>query len=83
VANVLSNDGLHGYPSGAPGDEDAGLAQTAAIILFSASTKLSSTTVARNRISREEVGIWTENVPVIPPTANTFASTVRTPLVQR
>ncbi len=83
VGNMLADDGLHGYPTGAPGDEDAGLTKSAAIILFSAVDKLTSTTVEKNQISNDEIGIFTQNVPNIPRSANTFASTVKTPLVQK
>jgi parallel beta-helix repeat protein len=81
--NILSGDGIAGYPNGAPGDEDVGLKETAGIILFSAATKLTSTTVEHNQISNEQIGIWTQNAPLIPRTANTFASTVKTGLVQK
>jgi parallel beta-helix repeat protein len=83
TGNILSGDGIAGYPNGAPGDEDVGLKETAAIILFSAATKLTGTTVQHNQISNEQIGIWTQNVPAIAKTANTFAATVKTPLVQK
>lgn len=83
VGNILSNDGIAGNPGGTPGDVDAKLTESAGIIIYSAVTKLTSTTVEHNQISNEEIGIWTENAPPIGASANTFASTVRKDLVQR
>jgi hypothetical protein len=82
TGNILGNDGIAGNTNGTPGDVDAGLTKSAAIILFSAATKLTSTTVRHNQISNEEIGIWTKNAPAIARSANTFASTVKTPLMQ-
>jgi parallel beta-helix repeat protein len=83
VANILSDDGIAGNPGGTPGDIDAKLTESAGIIIYSAVTPLTSTTVRRNQISTEDIGIWTENAPTIALSANTFASTVKTDLVQK
>jgi parallel beta-helix repeat protein len=81
--NVLSNDGLNGYPNGAPGDSDAGITHTVAIIIWSAVSPLSGTSISGNQISNDYYGIWTQNLPKIAPSANTFASTVTVPLFQK
>jgi parallel beta-helix repeat protein len=81
--NILSNDGLHGYPNAAPGDGDAGITHTVGIALWSAVTPLSGTVIAGNQISSDYYGIWTQNVPKIATSANTFASTVTVRLFQK
>ena len=81
--NILSNDGLHGYPNGAPGDSDAGITHTVGIAVWSAVTPLSGTVIAGNQISNDYYGIWTQHVPKIAKSANTFASTVTVRLFQK
>ena len=39
INNSFSHDGLHGYPSGAPGDSDAGIHHTVGIIIYSLVTQ--------------------------------------------
>ncbi|MGH2864682.1 MAG: right-handed parallel beta-helix repeat-containing protein [Solirubrobacteraceae bacterium] len=81
--NILSDDGIAGNPGGTPGDVDAGLTESAGIIIFSADTKLTGMTIEHNQISDEDIGIWTKNAPVIVPATNTFTSTVKTDVVQK
>jgi parallel beta-helix repeat protein len=81
--NILSDDGLHGYPNGAPGDSDAGITQTVGITVWSAATPLSGTVITGNQISSDHYGIWTQHVPKIAKSANTFASTVTVPVFQK
>jgi len=80
--NSIGDDGLHGYPSGAPGDSDPGITQTVGIIVWSAASPLSGTSIVANHISNDYYGIWTMNVPPLPKSINTFASTVKVPLFQ-
>ena len=80
--NTIRNDGLHGYPNGDPGDSDAGITQTVGIVVWSAVTPLTGTSIVGNHISHDYYGIWTKNVPTFALSANTFASTVTSPLLQ-
>jgi parallel beta-helix repeat protein len=83
TGNSLSNDGLHGYPNGAPGDSDAGINGTVGIIVFSAVSPLTGTVIAGNHIRHVTFGIWTQNVPAIRRSANTFGAGVTTPIFQK
>ncbi len=80
IDNQLSLNGSTG-DAGKPGDEDTPLRKTAGIEIFSAVTKLEGTVVKGNQISKEQVGIFTVNVPPIKLAANTFTE-VETPLEQ-
>ncbi|MGA2454130.1 MAG: right-handed parallel beta-helix repeat-containing protein [Solirubrobacteraceae bacterium] len=80
--NTISDDGIHGYPTGAPGDSDAGITRSVGIVVWSAATPLTGTSIVANKISHDYYGIWTKNVPTIAQSANTFASTVTVPLFQ-
>lgn len=80
--NVLSNNAVAGNPGGAPGDRDAGVTRTVDILLWSAVTPLSATSVTGNQLSNAYYGIWTKNAPRIPRNANTFAATVTVRLLQ-
>jgi parallel beta-helix repeat protein len=83
MGNSLSNNGVNGYPDGSPGDSDAGIKGTVDITVFSAVSPLTGTVVSANKLANATYGIWTQNVPTIPLAANTFASTVKTPLFQK
>lgn len=83
IDNSFSHDGLHGYPSGAPGDSDPGIYHTTGIIVYSEVTTLSGIVVRGNRLSREYYGVWTQNVPTISKSANTFATGVSVDAFQR
>lgn len=80
IDNQLTLNGAVG-DKGMPGDEDTKLKKTAGIDIASAVTKLQGIVVKNNKISKEQVGIFTENVPPIPLGANTFTE-VETPLEQ-
>lgn len=72
--NSVSNDGLTGDPS-------FGVTSTVGILVASADTALTGTEIGGNSVSNVHYGIWTENVPAIAPTANTFTN-VTVPLTQ-
>jgi hypothetical protein len=80
--NVVGMNAIHGYPNGAPGDSDAGVSGTVGILLWSAVTPLTGTSVTGNTLSDDHYGIWTKNVPAIAKSANTFSSTVTVDLFQ-
>jgi parallel beta-helix repeat protein len=80
--NIIGKNGVNGYPNGAPGDMDAGVSGTVGILLWSAVTPLSGTSVSGNTLSDDHFGIWTKNVPPIAKSANTFSSTVTIHLFQ-
>ena len=83
IDNTFAHDGIAGNPGGKPGDVDAGLTQSAGIIVFSAVTKLAGIVITGNHLANEYYGIWTMNVPPINKKANTFASTVKVPVFQK
>jgi nitrous oxidase accessory protein NosD len=84
INNSFSHDAVAGNGGpGKPGDSDAGLKQTAGIVLFSAFTKLKGTVVQGNRLSNEYYGIWTQNVPTIKKSQNKFAKSVTVPIFQQ
>jgi parallel beta-helix repeat protein len=83
IDNSFGHDAIHGFPTGAPGDDQAGISHTAGIIIFSEFTKLVGTVVRGNRLSNEYYGIWTQNVPRLRTKANTFAKSVTTKLFQK
>ena len=74
IDNRLRHDGLGGDP-------DFGVKSTVGILVGSAATKLKGTVIFGNRISNVHFGIWTQNVPTIKRTANTFHN-VDVPLTQ-
>jgi parallel beta-helix repeat protein len=80
--NIIGKNGVNGYPNGAPGDSDAGVSGTVGILLWSAVTHLSGTSVSGNTLSDDHFGIWTKNVPPTAKSANTFSSTVTVHLFQ-
>jgi nitrous oxidase accessory protein NosD len=75
IGNSLRNDNVGGDP-------DAGDTETTGILIFSAATTLKGTVVRRNRIADTHFGIWTQNVPTIPTSANRF-SNVAVPVFQK
>lgn len=81
--NIIASDGVDGYPNGSPGDSDAGITHSVGITIWSAVSPLTGTTVTGNQISHDYYGIWTQNVPKIAKSANTFAATVTVPLFQK
>ncbi|HWF50994.1 MAG TPA: hypothetical protein VG294_10175 [Solirubrobacteraceae bacterium] len=83
IDNSFSHDGLHGYPSGAPGDIDAAVHHTVGIVIYSLLTRLKGTVVRGNHLSHEFFGIWTDHVPPIAKSANSYAPGVKTRLSQR
>lgn len=80
--NIIGKNGVNGYPNGAPGDSDAGVSGTVGILLWSAVTPLSGTSLAGNTVSDDHYGIWTKNVPAIAKSANTFSASVTVALLQ-
>jgi Right handed beta helix region len=83
IDNSFRHDGLHGYPSGAPGDSDVAVRHTVGILIYSLVTRLKGTVVRGNRLSDEFFGIWTDNAPTIKHAANTFAKGVKVDVSQR
>ncbi len=82
VGNTLSKNGVNGYETGAPGDSDSGLTQTAGIEVWSAVAPIVGTVVAGNKISDEYYGIWMKNTRGTAPVGNAFASGVTAPTFQ-
>ena len=72
IGNTLSNNALHGYESGAPGDSDSGLTQTADIELWSAVSPIIGTVITGNTISTAYYGVWIHNASGSSPTGNAF-----------
>jgi len=58
------------------GDPDAGVSRTAGVVIWSAVTELRGTVVRSNTIGNVYYGIWTQNVPHIAKSANTFFNVV-------
>ncbi len=81
VGNSLSNDALDGNGPGMPGDSDTSDTQTTGL-LIAAATPLTGTVILGNQISDVYYGIWTQNVPLISPTANHFTN-VTVPIFQQ
>ena len=79
--NTLGRNALGG-PSGHPGDGDAGVTHTVGILVWSWVTPLTGTVVSGNHVAHDYFGVWTQNVPAIKRSANTY-SHVRVPLFQR
>jgi parallel beta-helix repeat protein len=83
IDNTFLNDAIAGNPGNKPGDVDAGITQTAGIIVYSAVTPLSGTVISGNNLGNEYYGIWTQNVPQISQSANNFGSGVTIDVSQR
>ena len=64
------------------GDPDANDAETTGILIFSAVKTLAGTVVRANRIADAHFGIWTQNVPSIPTSANRYFN-VTVPVFQK
>ena len=79
--NTLGRNAL-GSPGGHPGDGDAGVTHTVGILVWSFITPLKGTVVSGNHIAHDYFGVWTEHVPAIKKSANSY-SHVRVPLFQR
>jgi parallel beta-helix repeat protein len=82
IDNTIGQNAVDGGAKGAPGDDDAGVTQTAGIVVFSQVTPLSGTLIAGNRISDDGYGVWTQNVPASAVRGNYFSSDVATPISQ-
>jgi parallel beta-helix repeat protein len=79
--NVLGRNAL-GAPGGPPGDGDAGVKHTVGILVWSWIDRLTGTQISGNHISNNFFGIWTEHVPHLNPSTNTYHN-VRVPVRQR
>lgn len=79
--NTIGRNAL-GAPGGHPGDGDAGVTHTVGILVWSWITPLKGTVVSGNHIAHDYFGIWTEHVPPIKRSANSYRH-VRYPLFQR
>jgi parallel beta-helix repeat protein len=79
--NVLGRNAL-GAPGGHPGDGDAGVTHTVGILVWSFIDHLRSTVVSGNHITHDYFGVWTEHVPAMKRSANSYRH-VRVPLFQR
>lgn len=75
IGNSLRDDNVGGDP-------DAGDTESTGILIFSAATTLKGTVVRGNRIADVHFGIWTQNVPTIPASANRFVN-VAVPVFQK
>lgn len=78
--NVVGRNALGGSHGG-PGDGDAGIHQTAGILVWSAVVKITQIQVSGNRIDNNYFGIWTKNAPPVRRAANQYEN-VRVPLSQ-
>jgi hypothetical protein len=78
--NVIGRNAL-GASNEGPGDGDAGIHQTAGILVWSGSTRITQLQVSGNRISGDYFGIWTQRTPRLSLAANHY-SRVRVPLSQ-
>jgi parallel beta-helix repeat protein len=83
TGNTFLHDGLAGNAGGKPGDVDAGITRSVGIIVFSAVTPLVGTVISGNHLGNEYYGIWTEHVPTIKKSANTFAKSVTVDVFQK
>jgi len=83
VDNTFLNDGIAGNTGHTPGDSDAGITHSVGIIVWSAITPIRGTVITGNTLGDEYYGIWTQNVPTITPSANTFATGVTVPVFQK
>ncbi len=79
--NVVGHNAIGGA-NGKPGDGDAGVTHTVGILVWSWSTPLKGTVVLGNHISHDYFGVWTEHVPTMKRSANSYRH-VRVPLKQR
>lgn len=75
IGNWLGRDNIGGDP-------DANDAQTTGILIFSAVKTLAGTVVRANRIADAHFGIWTQNMPSIPTSANRYYN-VTVPVFQQ
>jgi parallel beta-helix repeat protein len=68
--NVIGRNAVGG--SHGPGDGDAGIHQTAGIVVWSWRTRITRIEVSGNRIRENYFGIWTKNTPRLSQAANQF-----------
>jgi hypothetical protein len=61
-----------GGSKGGPGDGDAGIHQTAGIVVWSWMTRIARIQISGNRIGGDYFGIWTKNAPRIRAAANQY-----------
>lgn len=73
--NVVGRNALGGSHGG-PGDGDAGIHQTAGILVWSWRIKITRLEVSGNRIGENYFGIWTKNTPRLSAAANQFRNVV-------
>lgn len=78
--NVLGRNALGGS-GGHPGDGDAGVRHTVGILVWSWIDQLHGTVISGNRIAHDWFGVWTEHVPNMKQSANSYRH-VRIPLRQ-
>jgi parallel beta-helix repeat protein len=78
--NIVGRNAL-GAPNEGPGDGDAGIHQTAGILVWSAFGRITGLQVSGNHISGNYFGIWTQRAPQLRRDANRY-SNVRVPLSQ-
>jgi parallel beta-helix repeat protein len=69
--NVVGRNALGGSHGG-PGDGDAGIHQTAGILVWSWRTRITRIDVSGNHIGENYFGIWTKNTPRLSRAANQF-----------
>jgi parallel beta-helix repeat protein len=77
--NTLGNNALYGYTTGAPGDDDAGLTQTADVAIWSAVSPITGTVVSGNTLSKAYYGVWIHNATGTPPSGNRYAGDITQP----
>ncbi len=78
--NVVGRNAIGGAKGG-PGDDDAGMHQTAGILVWSGFTRITQLTVSGNHVSDNYFGIWTQLAPPLSRAANRYVN-VRVPLRQ-
>jgi parallel beta-helix repeat protein len=79
--NVLGRNAVGGS-TGHPGDSDAAVTHTVGILVWSWIDPLKGTVISGNHIAHNYFGIWTEHVPAMKRSANSYRH-VRVPLFQR
>lgn len=79
--NVVGQNAIGGS-NGRPGDGDAGVTHTVGILVWSFQTGLTGTKIFDNHISHDYYGVWTQMVPPMKASANSYRH-VRVPLTQR
>ena len=70
--NLVKHDALDGYGPGQPGDNDTSDTQTTGILVFGAAP-ITGTIIRDNDIRDVHFGIWTQDVPTISPSDNSFS----------